>query len=55
MNVSVKGREAAVEALKEKGSLDDIPEEVPLREEIKKKIPKSIPIEKPETGQRGRP
>jgi len=39
MDVSTKEREKAVEALKEKGSLGEIPEKVPIPEEVKEKIP----------------
>jgi len=39
MENSAKGREAAVDALKKKGSLGNIPEEIPLPEEVKEKIP----------------
>jgi len=50
MDVSIKGREEAVESLKEKGSLGEIPEEIPISEEVKEKIP-SIAKEKPEKGE----
>jgi len=65
MNVSVENREGMIEALKQKNALGDTPEEVPLPEEVKGRIPKSVPIERPETetpeterpetGQEGRP
>ena len=45
MDVSSNGRKKAVEALKEKGALGEIPEEVPIPEEVKEKIP-SIAKEK---------
>lgn len=45
MDVSTKGREKAVEALKEKDALGEIPEEIPIPEEVKEKIP-SIAKEK---------
>lgn len=45
MDVSSKGREKAVEALKEKGALREIPEELPIPKEVKEKIP-SIAKEK---------
>jgi len=56
MDVSSKGREKAVEALKEKGALGEIPEEPPIPEEVKKKIPSiakektpaTVPKEEPE-------
>jgi len=38
LNVSLTGWEKAVEALKEKGALDSIPEDVPTMEEIEEKI-----------------
>ncbi|MBM3199424.1 hypothetical protein FJZ53_00705 [Candidatus Woesearchaeota archaeon] len=51
MDVSSKGREKAVGALKEKGALGEIPEEVPIPEEVKEKIPSITPekaVEVPE-------
>lgn len=56
MDVSSNGREKAVEALKEKGALGEIPEEPPIPEEVKEKIPSiakektptTIPEEEPE-------
>jgi hypothetical protein len=56
MDVSNKGREEAVEALKEKDALGEIPEEIPIPEEVKEKIPSiaeekiptTIPKEEPE-------
>ena len=56
MDVSSNGRKKAVEALKEKGALGEIPEEVPIPEEVKEKIPSiakekiptTIPKEEPE-------
>ncbi|HHI04353.1 MAG TPA: hypothetical protein ENL45_02295, partial [Candidatus Woesearchaeota archaeon] len=45
MKVSSNGREKAVEALKEKGALGEIPEELPIPEEVKEKMP-SIAKEK---------
>jgi hypothetical protein len=53
MNVSVKGREKAVEALKRKDALGEIPEKIQVIEEIEEKIPSiakdkksSVPKEK---------
>jgi serine protease AprX len=48
MNVSTKEREKAVEALKEEGALGEIPEDIPIPEEVKEKIP-SIAKEKTPT------
>ena len=48
MDVSSNGREKAVEALKEKGALGEIPEEPPIPEEVKEKMP-SIAKEKTPT------
>lgn len=58
MNESARGREAAVEALKEKGALEDVSEEVP--ESVSGKIPEEVRERigikgKPETAQKGRP
>ena len=50
MEKSVKGRETAVESLKKKGALGDIPEEVP--ESVSMKIPDNVKVKigiKPET------
>jgi len=56
MGVSSNGREKAVEALKEKDALGGIPEELPIPEEVKEKMPSiakektpaTIPEEEPE-------
>jgi len=56
MNISSNGREKAVEALKEKEALGEIPEKPPIPEEVKEKIssiakekrPTTIPKKEPE-------
>jgi len=47
MGVSANGREKAVESLKEKNVLGNIPEEAPVSEEVKEKIP-SVAKETPQ-------
>jgi len=47
MEVSAKGHEQAVESLKEKGALDEVPEEVPVPKELPEKVKERI--RKPET------
>ena len=46
MNVSVQTRERSVDALKEKNALGDTPEEIPLSEDVKGKMPESVNIER---------
>ncbi len=42
MNVSMRSRETAVEALRQKNALGNIPEEIPLSEEVRGKIPENV-------------
>ncbi|MCD6226448.1 MAG: S8 family serine peptidase [Candidatus Aenigmarchaeota archaeon] len=49
MDVSSNGRKKAVEALKEKGALGEIPEEPSIPEEVKEKIPSIVKEKTPTT------
>jgi len=42
MEVSVKGHEKAVEALKDKGALDEVPEETPMPERVPEKVQERV-------------
>lgn len=52
MTVSEIGRQRAVEALKEKGALEDIPETVPVPGEVREKVFQERKIPKPEIPKR---